>query len=91
MTLYYKLHQRGHLWHYIKLLDDRNPKAVEVVNFLNPTPQVYFSEFDLADPGSIVEYQAMKSATRIEAWEYEQAYELATREAFEVYINGKKQ
>lgn len=90
MTRYYKLHQRGHLWHYIKLLDDRDPKALEVVNFLNPSPQVYFENFDLADPSSLIDYQALQTAIPIAAGEYDQAYQLATRGTFEVYIDGKK-
>lgn len=91
MTKYYKIHQRGPLWHYVKLLDARSPKAMEVLNFLNPVPQIYFWEIIVGDPGSQIEYEALNSATPIGRTEYERAYEQATQGAFDVYIEGQKQ
>jgi hypothetical protein len=92
MSRYYKIHQHGQCWHYVQLLDDRMPKAMQVINFLNPVPQIYFQEVDLTDAGSVIEYQALTdSATPIEESEYEQAFQRATQETFELYIEGKKQ
>jgi hypothetical protein len=92
MSRYYKIYQRDQYWHYVKLMEDRMPKAAQVINFLNPVPQIYFQEFDLAIAASVIEYQALTaSATPIQESEYEQAFQQATKEIFEVYIDGKKQ
>ena len=91
MSTYYKIHQRNSISHYIKLLDDREPKAVQVINFLNLNPHIDFYEFNLNDPGSLIEYQAIiEDAILIEESEYIQAYRLATTTKFEVYVDGRK-
>lgn len=91
MSTYYKIHQRNSISHYIKLLDDREPKAVQVINFLNYNPHIDFYEFDLDDPGSLIEYQAIiEDGILIEENEYRQAYQLATTEKFDVYVDGRK-
>lgn len=91
MIHYYKLHQRADICNYVKLWDDRDPPAMEVVNFLNATPQVYLVEFNFSDSGSLIEYQSLKEEAKpIDQSEYEQAYQLATQERFDVYIDGVK-
>ena len=72
---YFKRYQKPGIWHYIKLYKGRQPPAQEVVNFLNTIPHIDYSEFDMNDPGSRIEYNALfEAATPIEAKEYEQAY-----------------
>ena len=88
---YFKSHQRDGIWHY-KLLNDRLPPALETVNFLNNRTHIDFSEFDLNSPGSKIDYDALwEVGERIEASEYEAAYQRATTTDFGLYINGRLQ
>lgn len=89
---YFKRHQRDGIWHYYKLLNDRLPPARETVNFLNHQPIIDFSEFNLTNPGSKIDYDALwEVGVRIEASEYEAVYQRATATDFGLYINGRPQ
>ncbi len=91
-THYFKRHQRDELWHYYKLLIDRDPPAREVINFLNPAPIVDFAEYDLLSPGGRIEYEALwEVGQQIDAGEYQAAYQRATVGAFDLYLNGRRQ
>lgn len=92
MTRYFKSYQRGELWNYYKLLADRQPPACEVVNFLNERPAIELREYDLSDPSSKIDYDALwEVGERITASEYEAVYKRATSGPFTLYINGKPQ
>lgn len=68
---------------------DRIPAAVETINFLNEVPQIYFEEYNLFNPSSAIEYQAIvDTATPIHRIEYEDAYQVAVKAHFDMYING---
>ena len=91
-THYFKRHQRNELWHYYKLLTDRDPPAREVLNFLNPVPIIDFADYDVLSPGSRIEYEALwEVGERIDAAEYQAAYRRATASAFDLYLNGRRQ
>jgi hypothetical protein len=89
-TLYLKRYQRSGLYHYAKLLPDRLPPLCEVINFLNPVPQLEHREYDLTEASDQIEYKAL-----FEAWEpipedeFTRAYKRATAGNFQIYINGK--
>jgi hypothetical protein len=90
-VLYFKQQQKPGIDHYHRLYPDRQPPAVETINFLNPQPVIDFTEFDMSDPGSRIEYNAIiENSTPSNAAEYEQAYRKATGEDFSLYINGRK-
>jgi hypothetical protein len=89
---YYKTYQRAEIWNYYKLMSDRKPPACEVVNFLNPQPLIELREYDLDDPASRIDFDAFwQVGARIEAEEYQAAYQLATSQSFQLYINGRRQ
>lgn len=91
-THYFKRHQRGELWHYYKLLPERDPPAREVLNFLNPDPIIDFADYDLLSPVGRIEYEALwEVGERIDAAEYQAAYRRATAGAFDLYLNGRRQ
>jgi hypothetical protein len=90
-TQSYKKHRRNGLYSYYRLLSDRQPPACERLIFLNPTPAVDFSEYDLSQAGSLIEYRAiLANGDPIDAAEYA-AYKRATIGEFTLYINGQPQ
>lgn len=92
MTRYFKSYQRADLWSYYKVLADRQPPACEVVNFLNERPAIELREYDLTDPGSKIDYDALwEVGEGITASEYKAAYERATSGEFTLYLNGEPQ
>lgn len=92
MIYYFKCYQRADIWNFYKLLSEREPPGCEVVNFLNEQPIIEFREYDLADPGSKIDYDAFwEVGIRIPASEYDSAYQQATAGQFNIYINGKRQ
>ncbi len=89
---YFKSYQRAEIWNYYKLMSDRHPPACEVVNFLNAQPLVELREYDLEDSGNRMDFDAFwQVGIRISVEEYQTAYQLATSQPFELYINGRRQ
>ena len=87
---YFKRHQTGQIWHYYKVMTQRQPPARELLNFLNQTPMIDFAEYDLSRPASRIEFEAFwEVGVPIDAEEYALAYQRATSGTFDLYLNGK--
>lgn len=88
---YFKRHQEGDAWHYYKLMDNRMPIAYEMLNFLNEIPIIETIELDLDLLDCKTQYDALwEVGTQITAEEYQQAWQRATRNHFEVYQQGRR-
>lgn len=90
-THYFKRRQEDGIWHYYKLLDGRDPVAFEMVSFLAEVPGIHFVELDLGELSSKTQYDALwEVGTVIGAEEYQKAYDQATREDFEIFLQGRR-
>ncbi len=90
--LCFKWRYREGVYHYYKLYASRQPPAQELLNFSKGHPIIDFFEFDLTDTDSQMLYSDLfEASTPIECWEYQAAYQRATSQAFDLYINGRKQ
>ncbi|MFD2938343.1 hypothetical protein [Spirosoma flavum] len=89
-VIYLKRYQYRGIHHYAKVWHDRDPPLSEVVNFLNPVPQIEHREYDLTVASDLLAYE-----TLLETWdwvledEFTHAYQEATAGEFRIYINGK--
>jgi hypothetical protein len=90
--IYFKWYQSEDRWLYVKFYANRQPPAQEAINFFTNRPVIDFQEINLSETAGQIMYSALfESTTPIECKEYEAAYQQATSEVFDVYINGQKQ